>query len=128
MRMSILRAERPGARGTNSPPVSRNRSYGGISTACVSASRKDSVERMLCASSMMIVSVRTGARGGVFVTIASQRPNDISPTITSQAHNYFIHRLINERDLQTIASEAGRNSDSRASAGGDIEEDVVSLW
>jgi hypothetical protein len=28
----------------------------------------------------------------------------ISPTITSQAHNYFIHRLINERDLQTIAS------------------------
>jgi len=41
---------------------------------------------------------------GVFVTIASQRPNDISPTITSQAHNYFIHRLLNEWDLKAIAS------------------------
>ncbi len=40
----------------------------------------------------------------MFVTISSQRPNDISHTITSQAHNYFIHRLINERDLQSIAS------------------------
>jgi uncharacterized protein len=31
---------------------------------------------------------------------------DFAPayTITSQAHNYFIHRLMNERDLQSIAS------------------------
>ncbi|HWV20702.1 MAG TPA: ATPase, partial [Devosia sp.] len=35
---------------------------------------------------------------------SSQRPNDISHTITSQAHNYFIHRLINQKDLQSIAS------------------------
>jgi uncharacterized protein len=48
--------------------------------------------------------IKEGRKFGVFVTIASQRPNDISPTITSQAHNYFIHRLINERDLNTIAS------------------------
>ena len=48
--------------------------------------------------------IKEGRKFGVFVTIASQRPNDISPTITSQAHNYFIHRLINERDLRTIAS------------------------
>jgi uncharacterized protein len=48
--------------------------------------------------------IKEGRKFGVFVTIASQRPNDISPTITSQAHNYFIHRLINERDLKTIAS------------------------
>lgn len=48
--------------------------------------------------------IKEGRKFGVFLTIASQRPNDISPTITSQAHNYFIHRLINERDLQTIAS------------------------
>lgn len=48
--------------------------------------------------------VKEGRKFGVFVTIASQRPNDISPTITSQAHNYFIHRLINEKDLNTIAS------------------------
>lgn len=48
--------------------------------------------------------IKEGRKFGAFVTIASQRPNDISPTITSQAHNYFIHRLINERDLTTIAS------------------------
>jgi DNA helicase HerA-like ATPase len=48
--------------------------------------------------------IKEGRKFGVFVTIASQRPNDISPTITSQAHNYFIHRLINERDLRTISS------------------------
>jgi DNA helicase HerA-like ATPase len=48
--------------------------------------------------------IKEGRKFGVFVTIASQRPSDISPTITSQAHNYFIHRLINQRDLDTIAS------------------------
>lgn len=48
--------------------------------------------------------IKEGRKFGVFVTIASQRPNDISATITSQAHNYFIHRLINQKDLQSIAS------------------------
>lgn len=48
--------------------------------------------------------IKEGRKFGVFVTIASQRPNDISHTITSQAHNYFIHRLINHKDLQAIAS------------------------
>ncbi|HEY1755037.1 MAG TPA: ATP-binding protein [Bryobacteraceae bacterium] len=48
--------------------------------------------------------IKEGRKFGVFVTIASQRPNDISATITSQAHNYFIHRLINDGDLKTIAS------------------------
>ena len=48
--------------------------------------------------------IKEGRKFGVFVTIASQRPNDISHTITSQAHNYFIHRLINQKDLQAIAS------------------------
>ncbi|MGO7544372.1 ATP-binding protein [Rhizobium leguminosarum] len=42
--------------------------------------------------------IKEGRKFGVFVT------NDISPTITSQAHNYFIHRLINQKDLQSIAS------------------------
>jgi len=48
--------------------------------------------------------IKEGRKFGTFVTISSQRPNDISPTITSQAHNYFIHRLINQKDLATIAS------------------------
>jgi DNA helicase HerA-like ATPase len=48
--------------------------------------------------------IKEGRKFGVFVTIASQRPYDIAHTIVSQAHNYFIHRLINDKDLQSIAS------------------------
>lgn len=36
------------------------------------------------------------------MTIASQRPSDISSTIISQLHNYFIHRLVNERDIEQV--------------------------
>lgn len=48
--------------------------------------------------------IKEGRKFGVFVTLASQRPNDISETIISQIHNYFIHQLVNERDLQTIGN------------------------
>ncbi|EIF8668624.1 ATP-binding protein [Escherichia coli] len=43
--------------------------------------------------------IKEGRKFGFFVTISSQRPFDISPTIVSQLHNYFIHRLVNENDL-----------------------------
>jgi len=46
--------------------------------------------------------IKEGRKFGVFLTIASQRPSDISPTIISQIHNYFIHRLMNENDLRAI--------------------------
>ena len=46
--------------------------------------------------------IKEGRKFGVFLTIASQRPSDISQTITSQIHNYFIHRLMNDHDLQSI--------------------------
>jgi uncharacterized protein len=46
--------------------------------------------------------VKEGRKFGVFVTIASQRPADISPTIVSQLHNFLIHRLVNDRDLFLI--------------------------
>lgn len=48
--------------------------------------------------------IKEGRKFGVFITISSQRPNDISDTIISQAHNYFIHQLINQKDLQTIGN------------------------
>ncbi|WVD62371.1 hypothetical protein RHO11_04390 [Orbus mooreae] len=38
----------------------------------------------------------------MFVTISSQRPNDISATIISHAHHYFIHKLVNQSDLFSI--------------------------
>lgn len=46
--------------------------------------------------------IKEGRKFGVFMTIASQRPSDISSTIISQLHNYFIHRLMNERDIQQV--------------------------
>jgi len=46
--------------------------------------------------------IKEGRKFGVFLTVASQRPSDISETIISQLHNYFIHRLINERDIEAV--------------------------
>lgn len=47
--------------------------------------------------------IKEGRKFGTFLTIASQRPYDISATIISQLHNYFIHRLINDNDIQAIS-------------------------
>lgn len=46
--------------------------------------------------------IKEGRKFGTFLTIVSQRPYDISPTIISQLHNYFIHRLINDNDIQAV--------------------------
>jgi DNA helicase HerA-like ATPase len=46
--------------------------------------------------------IKEGRKFSTFLTISSQRPYDISPTIISQLHNYFIHRLINENDIKAI--------------------------
>ncbi|MFA7277780.1 MAG: ATP-binding protein [Candidatus Gracilibacteria bacterium] len=46
--------------------------------------------------------IKEGRKFGTFLTIASQRPSDISPTIISQLHNYFLHRLINNNDLLAV--------------------------
>lgn len=43
--------------------------------------------------------IKEGRKFGMYLTISSQRPADISPTIMSQIHNFFIHRLVNEKDL-----------------------------
>lgn len=46
--------------------------------------------------------IKEGRKFGFYLTLASQRPADISQTIMSQLHNYFIHRLVNEHDLRMI--------------------------
>lgn len=46
--------------------------------------------------------IKEGRKFGVFLTIASQRPSDISATIISQLHNFFLHRLINNNDINAI--------------------------
>ena len=46
--------------------------------------------------------IKEGRKFGVYMTISSQRPVDISPTILSQCHNYVIHRLANPNDIKQI--------------------------
>ena len=46
--------------------------------------------------------IKEGRKFGVFLTIASQRPSDISSTIISQLHNFFLHRLINNNDIKAV--------------------------
>lgn len=43
--------------------------------------------------------IKEGRKFGIFLTLSSQRPADISATIMSQLHNFFIHRLVNDKDL-----------------------------
>jgi|SRR5690606_5583907 len=46
--------------------------------------------------------IKEGRKFGVFLTIASQRPSDLSSTIISQLHNYMLHRLINNKDIEAV--------------------------
>lgn len=46
--------------------------------------------------------VKEGRKFGLFLMLASQRPSDISQTIISQLHNYFIHKLVNPSDISKI--------------------------
>lgn len=46
--------------------------------------------------------LKEGRKFGVFVTLASQRPYDISATITSQLHHYILHQLVNPNDLEAV--------------------------
>lgn len=62
--------------------------------------------------------VKEGRKFGMYLTVCSQRPADISPTILSQMHNYFIHRLVNDEDLRAIGKAVsfidGANARTRA--------------
>lgn len=46
--------------------------------------------------------IKEGRKFGFFITLASQRPADISPTIISQLHNFIIHRLVSQNDLHIL--------------------------
>lgn len=46
--------------------------------------------------------IKEGRKFNTFLTISSQRPQDISSTMISQLHNYFIHKLLNDYDINAI--------------------------
>lgn len=56
--------------------------------------------------------VKEGRKFGLFLMLASQRPSDISQTIISQLHNYFIHKLVNPSDISKIRKAVAYMDDS----------------
>lgn len=46
--------------------------------------------------------IKEGRKFGYYLTISTQRPFDVSPTIISQIHNFFLHRLVNENDIRML--------------------------
>ncbi|MCM1499615.1 MAG: ATP-binding protein, partial [Clostridium sp.] len=46
--------------------------------------------------------IKEGRKFGVFLTMATQRPSDITPTLLSQSHNYVIHKLVNPKDIDIM--------------------------
>lgn len=46
--------------------------------------------------------IKEGRKFGVYMILASQRPSDISHTIISQLHNFLIHRLVNNKDIEMV--------------------------
>lgn len=46
--------------------------------------------------------IKEGRKFGVFLTMATQRPSDITSTLLSQSHNYIIHKLVNPRDIEIM--------------------------
>lgn len=59
--------------------------------------------------------IKEGRKFGMFLCLSSQRPSDISETITSQIHNYFIHKLVNPRDIDRIRKTVSFMGDSSLS-------------
>lgn len=45
---------------------------------------------------------KAGRKYGLFITLASQRPSELSRTVLSQGSNYVVHRIQNPEDLQHI--------------------------
>lgn len=45
---------------------------------------------------------KEGRKYGLFVTVASQRPSELSRTVLSQCSNFVVHRIQNPEDLQHV--------------------------
>lgn len=48
--------------------------------------------------------IKEGRKYGLFMTISTQRPSEINETIISQIHNFFVHKLVNPKDINIVKS------------------------
>ncbi|MCG3165576.1 MAG: hypothetical protein POELPBGB_01344 [Bacteroidia bacterium] len=45
---------------------------------------------------------REGRKFGLSLTLSSQRPSELSPTVLSQCNTFLLHRIVNDRDQELI--------------------------
>ncbi|HZY79231.1 MAG TPA: ATPase, partial [Cyclobacteriaceae bacterium] len=55
----------------------------------------------LCAESFEKIA-REGRKFGLSLTLSSQRPSELSPTVLSQCNTFLLHRLVNDRDQELV--------------------------
>lgn len=48
--------------------------------------------------------IKEGRKFNTFLTMSTQRPSEITPTLLSQSHNYIIHKLVNPNDISVITN------------------------
>jgi uncharacterized protein len=55
----------------------------------------------LCTESFERVA-REGRKFGLSLTLSSQRPSELSPTVLSQCNTFLLHRLVNDKDQELV--------------------------
>ena len=45
---------------------------------------------------------REGRKFGLSLTLSSQRPSELSPTVLSQCNTFLLHRIVNDRDQELV--------------------------
>jgi len=55
----------------------------------------------LCTESFEKIA-REGRKFGLSLTISSQRPSELSPTVLSQCNTFLLHRIVNDRDQDLV--------------------------
>jgi DNA helicase HerA-like ATPase len=55
----------------------------------------------LCTQSFEKIA-REGRKFGLSLTLSSQRPSELSPTVLSQCNTFLLHRIVNDRDQELV--------------------------
>ena len=55
----------------------------------------------LCTESFERIA-REGRKFGLSLTLSSQRPSELSPTVLSQCNTFLLHRIVNDRDQELV--------------------------
>jgi hypothetical protein len=55
----------------------------------------------LCTKSFEKIA-REGRKFGLSLTLSSQRPSELSPTVLSQCNTFLLHRIVNDRDQELV--------------------------